>query len=324
MRCDSPPLSEFDSRFSSLFPEPVHATPRNIASAQSFVRALRADNGTEMAPALAEALRNDSPRGYIKQVVFITDGAVGNEAYLFELIHSRLRDARLFMVGIGSAPNSYFMRKAARFGRGTFTYIASGEEVTERMSSLFEKLESPLMTGLAIDWPTALEIWPKRLPDLYRGEPLVLVAKLQNSTGTLKISGSTGQQVWQRAITPSQGARHPGISTSWARAKISALLDEKITGRDPVLVRNEVLEVALRHRLLSPYTSLVAVEQTLTRETREPLETIDIANNAPVGQRVLSYPRTATIGSLQQVLGAVGLLGWLLLSWRANRTRKFA
>src|SRR5262249_52434080 len=62
-------------------------------------------------------------------------------------------DSRLFTVGIGSAPNSHFMTKAAAIGRGTFTYIGKVDEVREKMSALFAKLESPVLKGVRIDWP---------------------------------------------------------------------------------------------------------------------------------------------------------------------------
>ena len=87
-----------------------------------------------MAGALEAALvGSDDPR-LVRQVVFLTDGSVGNEAQLFGIIKQRLGDTRLFTVGIGSAPNSHFMTKAAEFGHGTFTYIGDVREVEEKMA----------------------------------------------------------------------------------------------------------------------------------------------------------------------------------------------
>ena len=109
-------------------------------------------------------------------MVFLTDGAVGNETALFARIEQRLGDSRLFTVGIGSAPNSHFMTRAAHFGRGTFTYIGRPEEVQSRMQALFQKLESPVLSDIELHWPqgTAVEAWPRRIPDLYAGEPLLV------------------------------------------------------------------------------------------------------------------------------------------------------
>lgn len=92
---------EFNSYHRALFPQPQAVAASSLQQAEAFVKRLQADGGTEMAPALEEALRTAAPAGYLKQVVFITDGSVGNEAALFELIHQKLGAARLFTVGIG-------------------------------------------------------------------------------------------------------------------------------------------------------------------------------------------------------------------------------
>ena len=139
---------------------------------------LRADGGTEMAGALAFALDGRDTPGFLRQVVFMTDGAVGNEDQLFKLIAQRLGSTRLFTVGIGSAPNSHFMTKAAQFGRGTFTYIGDLREVQDKMARLFAKIESPVLRDVSIRWPdgTPVETFPARVPDLYLGEPIVVAA----------------------------------------------------------------------------------------------------------------------------------------------------
>ena len=307
---------EFDSHYSTLFPVPAVANEKNLQRARQFVRSLTADNGTEMAPALAEALRHPAADGYLKQVVFITDGAVGNEAYLFEMINTRLQNARLFTVGIGSAPNRFFMRKAAQFGRGTYVAINDIGHVNSHMSALFEKLESAVMSNLQIEWPSASEVYPQRLPDLYHGEPLMLTAKLGQTDDTLTLQGYTGGTQWQRQIRDDGKAQHEGIATLWARDKIDTLLDEKIAGRDAGEVRQAVLDVALRHQLVSPYTSLVAVEQVQSRPDESLLKTSAVPNAKPKNNATLNYPQTATFGPLQQLLGGIGLLALILVRQR--------
>ena len=89
----------------------------------------------------------------LRQVIFITDGAVGNEDELFRTIADHLGDRRLFTVGIGSAPNVHFMRKAAQFGRGTFTFIGRQSEVETKMRALFARLEKPMLRNIDLTWP---------------------------------------------------------------------------------------------------------------------------------------------------------------------------
>src|SRR4029079_11781465 len=106
---------EFNSTATRLFDETVPATCENVQRALAWVRRLRADGGTEMLPALDLALAAPPQGGYLSQVVFVTDGSVGNETEVFRFLQGHLDRRRLFTVGIGSAPNQYFMRSAARF-----------------------------------------------------------------------------------------------------------------------------------------------------------------------------------------------------------------
>src|SRR5262249_53917252 len=158
----------FDDTLTVLYPAPVDATPENLAYAKGFVSHIEANGGTEMLPALKAALDDKTPTDetHLRQVIFLTDGEVGNEAQLFAAIGETLGRSRLFTVGIGSAPNGYFMAGAARAGRGSYTYIGSTDQVSSKMTELFAKLERPVMTGLSAKLTDAAEIWPNPLPDL--------------------------------------------------------------------------------------------------------------------------------------------------------------
>ncbi|MEM7207751.1 MAG: marine proteobacterial sortase target protein [Pseudomonadota bacterium] len=314
-------IIEFDSTYSMLNPVPMHATARNIDLAKDFVAKLQADGGTEMAPALAEALRQPNPQNLLPQVVFITDGAVGNEAYLFELIEKRLSKSRLFTVGIGSAPNRYFMRKAAHFGRGTYTHIGQLSEVHQQMQALFQKLESAVMQDLTIDWSGAHDIWPQRIPDLYAGEPLVLAAKVTDKEHALAISGVGNGQQWRHDVSANLDSPGGGIATVWARKKIDALMDEKIRGRDEAELKREITALGIQHQLVTPYTSLVAIEQKPLRPSHAHLQSENVPNTTPLGQRQVSYPQGSTAAPLMRILGGVCLLGWLLAGWRDRVVR---
>lgn len=312
---------EFNSSTRAFFPRPVAADSANIQLARAQVEGLQARGGTEMAPALRLALSQQMPGAdsLVHQVVFITDGAVGNERALFELIRQSLRDARLFTVGIGSAPNSHFMRKAAQFGRGATVTIGDLGEVQERMQALFAKLENPLATDLQLQWPQGLVVdaYPKRIPDLYRGEPLQLVAKIDGdvASGEVQLRGRlAGQQFVQKlALKKSDSSEGRGIGSVWARAKIEALRDRQLQSGEQSAagqaLREQILQLALAHQLASPYTSFVAVEEKLVRPEGEGLSKSPIPNAVARGQVLQhqAYPRTAA-GLYAQLLAAAGLL----------------
>jgi len=141
----------FDDTFDVAFSRSIEASKSNLQRARRFVSSLEASGGTMMVAPMEAALRDRGAArtGEIRQVVFLTDGAIGNEAELLSLVGARRGRSRVFMVGIGSAPNSALMSQIAEAGRGTFTHIGSTEQISERMAQLFEKLESPVVTGLA-------------------------------------------------------------------------------------------------------------------------------------------------------------------------------
>ena len=189
---------EFNSVTDSLFSSPKPANLANIAQARSYVASLTSRGGTNMLPAMQQALKRDNDSQRLRQIIFLTDGAIGNESALFEQIRHKLGNSRLFTVGIGSAPNSHFMTKAAQFGRGTFTYISDVNEVSEKMQELFAKLDTPIMRDLnLVQHLNRFEVHPQSLPDLYAGEPLMFTARSDAGSGEVKLLGKRNQQQWQ-------------------------------------------------------------------------------------------------------------------------------
>ena len=312
---------QFNSDTDALFQQAVTADPGNLQRAQRYVEGLEAEGGTEMLPALQLALDGQEKSGVLRQVVFLTDGSVGNEEALFQTIRQRLGSSRLFTVGIGSAPNSFFMTRAARFGRGTFTYIGDVREVQERMERLFTKLEAPVLTDIHLIWDGApqVEMWPQRVPDLYLGEPVVVAAKLPAGTGKVEVTGTLNGKPWSRGIALQGGAASPGVHLLWARRQIADLMDQRAQGQLEEEVRKAVLEVALGHRLVSRYTSLVAVDKTPARPVEADLAQKPLPTNLPHGWSAShvfgNLPQTATPAPLQLLLGLLALLcgGWF---WR--------
>jgi Ca-activated chloride channel family protein len=282
---------QFNSVTGSLYRELRPWTGETLREARAYVERLEATGGTEMRPALRMALGETSP-DRLKQVIFLTDAAVGNEAELFDDIARMLGDARLFTIGIGTAPNSYFMRKAAELGRGSFTYIGDVAEVSERMTDLLRKLEQPAITGIAVRWPDALparaEMYPATVPDIYAGVPVTFSARLPGMTldrlsGELAIEGQDGEAAWRHGIDIGQLRSGAGVAAVWARAKLSAIEDGQWLGADAAGVREAATAHALAYELVSAYTSLVAVDEEVVRPRAEPLASTQVPTNLPHG-----------------------------------------
>ena len=303
-------IVEFNSIMRPLFPDALPATASNLEQAKSWVKQLRAGGGTEMAPALRFALNGRETPGTLRQVIFMTDGGVGNEDELFKLIAERLGTSRLFTIGIGSAPNSHFMTKAAQFGRGTFTYIGEVREVEQKMAGLFAKIEAPVLKDVAIRWSdgTPVDTFPARVPDLYLGEPIVVSAAFNRTASrTMVVSGLRGNQPWSVTLTPSPDSTASGVGVLWARSKIATLMDAMRTGADAKDTRAAIVKVALEHHLVSAYTSLVAVDVTPTAPNGSP-RTAMLKSTLPPGTELAGQlPHTDTPATLQFLVGLLAL-----------------
>ena len=300
-------IIEFNTSWTRLFGAMQHPDPYYLDMAEYWVDRLSAGGGTHMLPALSMAIGGADSETQLKHIIFITDGAVGNETALFELIHRQLGDARLFPVGIGSAPNSFFMRQAAKFGRGIFTHIGGLNEVGKKMDLLYQKIDRPIATDLQIQWPGEVESYPARLPALYQGQPLIVVAKAPHLQGQVHITGVTARMPWTQSLSLETKSSQPGVGTLWARRKIEALEDERIAGRDAEAVSRDIVRVALKHRLVSRHTSLVAVEEFIARLPSDEVKTSAIPNLVAQGQ-VAMFPNTATNATFTLVLGLVAAL----------------
>jgi Ca-activated chloride channel family protein len=322
-------LIQFNSVTDMLFPQSVAVTPDTLRSARTWVQGLVANGGTEMRPALAMALRGTAARG-LRQVVFVTDGSVGNETELFSFIEQQLGATRLFTVGIGSAPNGFFMRKAAEAGRGTFVTISALHEVQEKMTRLMSRLRDPVVTDIRLEWPDGLGVvaYPARVADLYRGEPVVVSARLQalpRDGDMLVVAGDSPGGPWSMQVPLAQPGDNAGVATLWARGEIASLLDNARQQGNVEAQRDAVLATALRYHLISPYTSMVAVDKTPVRRLDETLASDKVPNLLPYGQShraIFGLPATATFGPLQRMLGAICLLlATLLLFLRVWNVR---
>lgn len=314
---------QFNSVTSALFEKPQYADPATVKKALAYVDDLAADGGTVIAPAIRLALADDrASRASLRQIVFLTDGSVGNEGELLEEIEQSLGESRVFAVGIGNAPNTFFMRKLAELGRGSFTYIGDPNEVAEKMTGLFHKLESAVLADVAIELPEGIdvEMYPYRVPDLYAGEPVVVALKLDAPLDQASVKGWTADSPWQVNLGAWDMAERPGIHVLWARKAIEERMDDRLGTRDEKLLaelRAEIVDLAIDHHLVSAYTSLVAVDVTPERYAHEPLVPNSLGAKLPARWRADSafgLAQGATPAGLHIWIGLLlCCIGW---GWR--------
>lgn len=260
-------IIRFDDTMTQLFPDAVAASGRNIEQAKSFTHSLEAEGGTEMLPALEAALDDKSVDGRVRQIVFLTDGSLSNEAEMMEEISQNRGQSRVFMVGIGSAPNTFLMRRMAEAGRGTFTHVGYGDEAESQMQRLLDRLARPVATDLRATVNGGnIDFAPRDLPDLYAGEPLVLLGRTRHLQGTLIVSGLIEGRRWSQTIDLSQGSQSDVVAKLWAYRRIAEVEAERWSGETSYERADESIEeLGMAFHLVTSRTSLIAVDDTPSR-----------------------------------------------------------
>jgi len=312
-------LIEFNSGARALFDAPVDVTPGHLREARDFVRSLEADGGTEMLMPLDMALTQVPMPGYLPQVVFVTDGQVGNTQQIIDQVRHQIGQSRLFTVGIGHGVNSQFLADLARFGRGSNVLIGDLWQVQQRMSELVAQLTSPVLHDIELHWPADVEALPAQIPDLYTGQPLLVTARADRLSGDLLVTGQSDGQPWQQVIPLETFQLSPGVAAHWGRQAIQRELDRRGRDLDDTEVRQRVLDLAIEYQLLSPYTSLVAVDKTPQRSRQAALRRHEVPsfmadNGGADAMLARAMPGTdaGSVPALIRGLLALLLIGFLL------------
>ena len=282
-------LVAFDGDAEAMTTSPLAGTAENVGKAERWLAGLRGGGGTEMLSGIRAALAAPADPARLRLVVFCTDGFIGNEAAVIEAVERLRGDGRVFGFGIGSSVNRYLVEGVARAGRGYAEVVGPRDAVDEAVARLFARLDRPVLTDLELSFEggEVRDLAPARLPDLFAGQPLVAVGRLSGSAPHhVTVRGRTGAGPWERRIALARddaGAAGGAVAgTLWARRRVDDLLSRRPTAPSRGEV-NEVVALALRFKLLTPYTSFVAVERELLADPGLDLASVVVPNEMPEG-----------------------------------------
>ncbi len=278
-------IIRFDDTMTVLFDSAVAANTHNLDEAKRFTNSLDANGGTEMLPALEAALRDTSGDERVRQVIFLTDGSLSNEAAMMEEIQRNRGKSRVFMVGIGSAPNNFLMRRMAEAGRGTFTNVGMGDEAESQMQRLLDRLAQPVATNLTASVEGGnIDFAPRELPDLYAGEPLVLLGRTRHLEGTLTVSGLIDGQSWSQQVNLTQATASDVVAKLWASRRIAEVEAERYSGQmDYERADKSIEELGMAFHLVTSRTSLIAIDETPSRPDGATLRREELPLLLPAG-----------------------------------------
>ena len=268
-------IVRFSSGAETFVPVPVPATAGNIERALRYVGRLSGQGGTIMLEGVKTALGYPEDPERLRIVSFMTDGFIGNEEAILEYMSTHLGGARLFSFGVGSSANRYLLDKMADFGRGAVEYVLRGEDSGKAIRRFYDRIRSPYLTDIQVDWGGlgVTEMHPSEIPDLFLGQPVVVSGRYgQPGTAEVTLRARLGGKPYEKRFTvrlPARQEEGEAIATLWARARIEDLSDRLIVTGEPALIE-EITRVALAHRLVSKYTSFVAVEERIDTGREKP------------------------------------------------------
>jgi Ca-activated chloride channel homolog len=239
----------------------------SIEGALRWIERQQGGGGTEMLAALKAAFVAPADPNRVRIVVFLTDGYVGNDGEILSEIGKVLGDARIYTIGIGSSVHHYLLDRMADLGRGAYEFVRPDESADDALEAFRSWVTKPYLTDLSIDWgalPVA-DFGSERLRDLGSGQTLTLVGRyLDAGEGDVVVRGRLGGRAWEQRMhvkLPDRETRHEALGALWARGRIEGLMLGAAQGPSEA-VRAEVTALALEYRLMSPYTSFVAVDDS--------------------------------------------------------------
>jgi Ca-activated chloride channel family protein len=283
-------IQAFDDQIEWLATGAQPVTQAAVEQADAWLSALHARGGTDILSAIDAALQLPADPARQRYVVFLTDGAVSAHDEALRRVERQLGRTRLFTFGIGPSVNRALLARLADLGRGTAEFLQLDEDIEEAIIRFQDRVGYPVLQDLNLEWDglRAWDIYPERLPDLYAGQPLELVARIQPSGaggGRLTIRGRRGDEPLALTVDlPAPAGPDPAVTRAWARARVDALLDQSRSDRRREgTLRGEIIGLALQHRLLTPYTAFVAVDSEVTAAGEGKPRRVEVSVPLPEG-----------------------------------------
>nr|MDQ2732923.1 VWA domain-containing protein [Armatimonadota bacterium] len=285
-------LLGFNTDLFPCFPNPVPATADNIAKAQSFLAPIEGNGGTDILKSVEYALKLPKDPARPRIICYMTDGYVGNDMQIIDCVKKNRGDARMFPFGVGNSVNRFLIDGMAREGRGVAEYVTldeSGEVAAERF---YKRVAQPLLLDVSVDWNglPVREVYPKAIPDVFTASPIILKGRYSGpAEGDITVHGLLRGKPWQEQVhvhLPEVQDEGSGLQSLWAREKIDDLQEQDWmgaqSGKPDPKIKDAIVEVALENRLMSQWTSFVAVEQRVVNLGGK-VRTLDVPVEMPEG-----------------------------------------
>lgn len=275
----------FSTDVEALFEKASPASSANVAKALDFVKKLEAIGGTAIDEAFVRGLKDGEGKGTRPHLMmFITDGhpTVGDTDEAVISAHAKKANlgTRVFTFGVGEDLNARLLDRLAEQGNGTSDFVRDDKEFELKVSSFFDKVANPVLADVSLDLSAfgAYDVYPKRLPDLFKGSQLVVVGRHRAAKeGTVVLSGSVNgkKTVFEYRADATGSAKYDFVPRLWAVRKVGYLLDEIRLHGERQELKDEATALGKKYGIVTPYTSYLVVEDKALQPSPE------LAQNRP-------------------------------------------
>ena len=268
----------FAGQANSLFEKSVPVTEANMARALTFTEQLHGGGGTEMLEGIKAVLNAPVDPKRVRIVVMLTDGYIGNEEEIIAEVGRRAGDAiRFWTIGIGSSPNHFLIEGVAKQGGGMSKVLDLNTNPKELVTQVVERIHRAQLADIQMDWGqlAVYETYPRRIPELWAGRPVILFGRYAAGGKTeITLSGTAEGQPLTYTLNvtlPDADPTHDVLAKVWARKKIEDLSGQTFYADTPEVIE-EITRIALDYRLMSQYTSFVAVDESEMKRVNQQAE----------------------------------------------------
>lgn len=265
----------FSNQAYKLFDSAVPATPANVARARTFTQQLQGTGGTEMLEGIKAVLNAPVDPKRVRIVVMLTDGYIGNEEEIIAEVGRRAGDAiRFWTIGIGSSPNRLLIDGVAKQGGGMSGVLDLNTNPKPLVTEVVQRIHRTQLANIQLEWRDlpVYETYPRRIPELWAGRPLIVFGRYAAGGSTaLEVSGTAeGEPLTYRldVTLPDAEPAHDVLAKVWARKKIEDLSAQGSYEDTPEVIE-EITRIALDYRLMTQYTSFVAVDESEISDIRQ-------------------------------------------------------